>query len=103
MSLQDEVTAAIYRAIDDVNLQLPPAGRLEKTRDTVLFGREAGLDSLGMVNLLVALEQQLEQGLRRPVSLSIAEMMLEPEGAFMRVHSLRDYVVSRLQVLASRE
>jgi hypothetical protein len=60
--LQDQVTAAIYRAIDDVNLQLPPARRLETTGDTVLFGWEEGRDSLGMVNLLVALEQQLEKG-----------------------------------------
>lgn len=97
MGLEDDVTAAIYRAVDEVNPQLPAAGRLAKTRDTVLFGREAGLDSLGLVNLIVALERHLEKGLGRAVSLSVAEMMLEPDNPFTNVRSLGDYVASLLR------
>lgn len=97
MGLEDDVTAAIYRAIDDVNLQLPAAGRMTKARDTVLFGREAGLDSLGLVNLIVALERYLERGLGQAVPLSTADMMLEPDNPFATVRSLEGYVVTRLR------
>jgi len=95
--LQDKVTEAIYRAIDDVNLQLPLSSRLQKTRDTVLFGREDGLDSLGLVNLIVALEKHIEIGFGKAVSLSIADMLLESKSPFTNVRSLGDHVASLLQ------
>jgi acyl carrier protein len=95
--LQDKVTEAIYRAIDDVNLQLPLSSRLQKTHDTVLFGREDGLDSLGLVNLIVALEKHIENGFGKAVSLSVADMLFEPESPFSNVRSLGDYVASLLQ------
>jgi acyl carrier protein len=95
--LLDKVTEAIYRAIDDVNLQLPLSSRLQKTRDTVLFGREDGLDSLGLVNLIVALEKHIENGFGKAVSLSVADMLLQPESPFSNVRSLAGYVASLLQ------
>jgi acyl carrier protein len=95
--LQDKITEAIYRAIDDVNLQLPVSSRLPKTRDTLLFGRENGLDSLGLVNLIVALEKHIEKDFGRVVSLATADAVLEAKSTFCSVHSLGEYVASRLQ------
>jgi acyl carrier protein len=46
--------------VDDVNLQLPADGRLEKSLQEVLVGEKSKLDSLGMVNFLVAVEEKLE-------------------------------------------
>ena len=97
MSLQDTISAAIYRAIDDVNAQLPAAGRLKKEPDTVLFGRQAGLDSLGLVNLIVALEKHVESGCGKAVSLSTPEVMLAEESPFASVRSLAAYLADRLQ------
>lgn len=103
MGVPDDVVAAIHRAIDDVNRQLPASSRLAKRGDTVLFGRDEGLDSLGVVNLLVAVEQHLERLVGRPVSLAIEEMMLEPASTVMSVDALRDYVLGRLQTAAARD
>lgn len=96
MSLQDDISAAIHRAIDDVNAQLPPGARLKKEPGTVLFGREEGLDSLGLVNLIVALEKHVEAGVGTSVSLSSPEVMLAAESPFASVRSLTEYLTSLL-------
>ena len=69
---------------------------MQKNPETVLFGREAGLDSLGLVNLIVALEREVEKDLGRAVSLSAPEVMFEPESPFASVRSLAEYIASRL-------
>lgn len=97
MDLQDRVFGAIYRALDEVNAQLPQARRLEKTPDTVLFGRESGLDSLGLVNLIVAVEKHIETGFGRTVSLSDPEVMLVADNPFASVRSLERYLATRLE------
>jgi acyl carrier protein len=50
----------IFSAIDEVNERLPGGERLEKSIDTTLFGESGKLDSLGLVNLIVAIEQKIE-------------------------------------------
>ena len=97
MTLQDQISSAIDRAIDEVNAQLSLSSRLTKTPDTILFGREAGLDSLGLVNFIVALEKHVEDGCGRPVSLSTPEVMLAAESPFASVRSLRTYLTSVLK------
>ena len=97
MNLHDHISAAIDRAIDEVNAQLPASSRLTKTPETVLFGREAGLDSLGLVNLIVALEKHVEGGCGRSVSLSSPEVMLAADSPFTTVRSLREYLASVLK------
>jgi acyl carrier protein len=97
MNLQQNISEAISRAIDEVNVQLPPSERLDKNPSTVLFGREQGLDSLGLVNLIVALEKHLEAGVGRTVSLSNPEVMLAADSPFASVASLEAYLASLLQ------
>lgn len=51
----------IYAAVDEINGQLPAGSRLQKRPDTVLLGDGAALDSLAFVNLLVAVEGEVER------------------------------------------
>jgi hypothetical protein len=102
MNIQDQVTSAIGRAIDDVNAQLPSSSRLSKTPETILFGREAGLDSLGLINFVVALEKHVEEGCGRAVSLSTPEVMLADDSPFASIRSLHNYLISVLNKGAAR-
>jgi len=97
MNVQDDIAATIYRAIDDVNAQLPPASRLKKDPSTVLFGREGGLDSLSLVNLIVALEQHVEIRHGKVVSLSSPDVLLAENSPFASVEALTSYLASRVQ------
>jgi hypothetical protein len=66
---EERALELIYSAVDEVNGQLPPGARLQKRRDTVLFGDGSALDSLAFVNLLVAVEGEVERAGGPPISL----------------------------------
>ena len=54
MSNRERIIRLIYEAIDEFNLQHPPEERLEKSAESVLFGPSGRLDSLGLVDLILA-------------------------------------------------
>lgn len=57
------VERVVNSAIDCVNELLPDDEPLSKERDTVLLGPDGRLDSMGFVNLVAAVEEQLENQL----------------------------------------
>jgi acyl carrier protein len=73
MKGRDKITEAVYRAIAAVNDFLPEEQALEPREDLVLLGNGARLDSMGFVNFLVSLEEELEKALGR--ELNIAELL----------------------------
>jgi hypothetical protein len=75
MADRGRVLEALYAAVDDVNLLLPPRDRLAKAEATVLLGDAAHLDSLGFLNLVLAAETQVNA--RCAPSVNLAERLLE--------------------------
>lgn len=65
----ERITQALYRAIDEINLQLPQENRLDKKPNLVLMGDGGKLDSLAMVNFVVAVEQEIEKEFKINISL----------------------------------
>ena len=87
----------IFKAIDDVNRQLPKDQRLEKTTETLLFDRSEGqLDSLGLVNLVAAVEEHIEEEFEVGVTLADPKAMSNAHRPFASVASLAEYVASLL-------
>lgn len=70
MSDVNRVRTAVYRAVNTVNELLPPQQALPAEDETVLVGPDAMLDSMGFVNFIVALEEELERELRRTFAVS---------------------------------
>jgi hypothetical protein len=77
MADRGRVLEALYAAVDDLNLQLAPGDRLDKSEDTPLLGDTARLDSLGFLNLVLGAETQVNARCAPPVNL--AERLLEIE------------------------
>ena len=77
MADRSTVLEALYAAVDDLNLQLAPADRLEKSENTPLTGRAASLDSLGFLNLVLGAETHVNARGAPPISL--AERLLEQD------------------------
>ena len=94
---EEEILGIVYRAIDAVNPQLPPERRVEKSPDEALFGREGKLDSLGLVNLVVAVEQELEDALGVSLTLADEKALSERSSPFRTVSALSAYVRRRLE------
>lgn len=58
--MRKRVMEALGRAVEELNLQLPPEGRLSPTEDERVLATGTKLDSLGFVSLIVAVEQEIE-------------------------------------------
>lgn len=91
------VVALVLRAVAELNQMLPEGTRLREDTSCALVQPEGPLDSLGVINLLVAVEGQVEAEFgRRP---NLTEMSVAPEGSspLSTVGSLAKFVAERLE------
>src|SRR6266567_6376912 len=79
LAMENKVENVINCAIDRLNELLPAGQSLPKERTTALLGRDGRLDSMGFVNLVVALEEELEKQLGITATLA-DEVMLDGQG-----------------------
>jgi len=96
----DALLQAIYAAIDEVNDQLPKGRQLEKTPNAKLFDSEGVLDSLGLVNLIVAVEEQIESRLNTTVTLADEKAISQRNSPFRTVSTLVEYIQKQTQQAA---
>ncbi len=90
------VEKTIFSAIDDVNELLLPSQRLAKSSEIALMGNESALDSLGLVNLIVATERRVEKAFGVSIVLVSQESMSLKESPFKKISTLVDYTKSLL-------
>ncbi len=95
--MNERVIGAIFRALDEVNRLLPKRRQLEKSNDTVLFGRSGKLDSLAFVNLVVATEQKIEEEFRTMITLADGRAMSQNNSPFETIATLADYIILLLE------
>jgi len=91
------VSQAIFAAIEEVNRQLPKAQQLERSLDTVLIGPSGKLDSLGLINLIVAIEQKIEEAFEVSITLTNEMMQSQDDSPFESVRNLIGYVYLLLE------
>jgi len=93
----EKIIQAIFRAVDEVNQELPEGQRLKKSLDTVLFGRSGVLDSVGLVNLIVAAEEKIEEEFGSTITIADERAMSQKNSPFRTIGTLVDYVSSLLE------
>ena len=96
MTRREQILDAIYAALDELNENLPPARRLARAEGTVLLGEKGGLDSLGLVTLIVAAEQRLGDSFGDAVTLADEKAMSQKHSPFRTVGTLADYTETLL-------
>lgn len=84
----------IYETIDSVNQQLPAARRLARDPATVIVGAGGSLDSLGIVNFVLALEEKSGDALGRPVQLLKPEWLAAEGGPFHTIDRLAMHLMT---------
>ena len=90
--MRDDILATIYAAIDELNGQSMEGAKIEKSMETPLLTKGSQLDSLAFVNLIVAIEGQLETTMGLSVVLVDEDSMSLHESPFRTVGSLASYV-----------
>lgn len=91
---KDEALDIVYSAIDVVNRQLPRARRLAKAPDTIVVGPSGILDSLGIVNLILAIEERASDALGRPLQLLGDTSFVDTDGPFRTIGAIADHLES---------
>jgi hypothetical protein len=94
--MESLVSGAVFAALQEVNEQLPKNQRVSATLDTPLIGERAALDSLGLVNLIVCLEQKIEETTGLSVALGSDEAVFQVDGPMRSVESLIAHLVTCL-------
>lgn len=65
--------------------------------DTVLFGKDGALDSMGLVTLIIAVEQAIEDRFDTSIGLADEKAMSQAKSPYRSVGSLADYAASQAQ------
>ncbi|MCX5695202.1 MAG: acyl carrier protein [Candidatus Omnitrophica bacterium] len=97
MTDKARVVQAIFRAVDEVNELLPEEQQSEKSLDTVLFGKNGRLDSLGIVIFFVAVEKKIEKEFGVVIMLTDEKIMSQKNNPLQTIETLVDYVSMHLE------
>jgi acyl carrier protein len=86
-----EVGSLIITAVQDLKDESEVTSSDPVTESTILFGREGIFDSLGLVSLIVDVEQRIED---RGISITLGDerAVSQRRSPFRTVQSLTDYV-----------
>jgi acyl carrier protein len=98
--VRQEILRLVYAAIDEVNALTVNGLPVEKSPETALLGGDQGMDSLTFVNLIVALEEQIQTHLGQSVVLVDENSMSLQEQPFRTVGTLAKYVESLVALRA---
>ncbi len=90
--MKEKIIAAIYSAIDDFNSQFPDDRPIEKAPQTKLYGDGGVLDSLGLINIIVAVEAKIDELLDAQISLADEKALSQTQSPFKSVESLASYI-----------
>lgn len=97
MVSKEKVTHAIFRAVDELNQQLPRERRVAKSVHTVLLDGAGSVDSLGLINLIVATEQKIAEEFGEEIILTEDAVIAEHTSPFRSIGDLIDYVTMLLE------
>jgi acyl carrier protein len=89
----DTALAAVQAAVDEMNLSLPEDKQLSKDPDAVLFGDGSALDSVGLVNVVMAAEQHVGDATGEDIVLASEAAMSRKRSPYRSLKALAEYAV----------
>lgn len=92
MSGKEKIVKAIFEVVDEINESTLKENRLDKTYETVLLGEGGKLDSLGIVALITAVEQKIEDEFGVSITLANEMAMSQEKSPFKTIGRLADYI-----------
>ena len=87
----------VYTALDESDAQSLNGAPVEKKPEAPLLGSDQGVDSLTIVNLVVAIEEQIQKKMGKTVVLVDEDSMALQEHPFRTLGTLATYVEKVIQ------
>ena len=88
----NNIENVIYSVIEKLNKTLPKEEHLEKSLLAPIYGRNGKLDSLGLVNLILTIEQQIEDEYGLKINLADERAVSQKNSPFESVETLTNYI-----------
>jgi acyl carrier protein len=82
----------VYQAVDSVNASAEQNKQIAKDPSTPLLDSEGGIDSLALVNLVVALEQIVFDATEKSITIADEDVYSSPDSPFRTLGSLAAYL-----------
>lgn len=96
MSNQEKIVHAVYGAVDELNKQLPKGVHIEKSLDSVLYGKTGKLESIDVVSLIMEVEDQIKAEFGVSITIADDRAMSQENSPFLTVGTLTEYVAELL-------
>ena len=93
MLTKEEVQEVVLNALRNINEERSANRQIPIRLDTRLFGRNAVLDSLALVSVIVDVEDAISQAEGREISLSDDRAMSQQESPFSDANALVSYIL----------
>jgi acyl carrier protein len=90
--MNEKALECVYAAIDEANEDREDLPPLKKALDTPIFATESELDSLGLINFLVAVEEGVERDFGVAIVLSDDRALSTEPSPLRSVSALVEYV-----------
>ena len=90
--MRKKIISIVFQAIDLVNEQNDQDELIEKSETTSLYGSDSKLDSLGLINLIVSVEQIIEEVFDITITLADERAMSQKNSPFRTIGSLTNYI-----------
>lgn len=97
MTTDEKVDQIVLGAIDEVNAHLPKDRHIRRSMDTVLYGSAGELDSLSLINFIVAAEQLVEKEFGATISLIDENTLVMEDSPLRTARTLSDHIRGLLQ------
>jgi hypothetical protein len=94
--MKDQIIQTLFEVIDETNRQNSGA-ILEKSAQTALYGSDSALDSLGLINFVVATEEKIEKVFGKSIVLADDRALSQAVSPFTSVDTLASYIEKIIQ------
>lgn len=86
-----EIIEIVFQSIDEINQQ--EKLDIPKSVQSQLYGGSGKLDSLGLVNLIVSIEEKINNKFGLTISLADEKAMSQTNSPFLNVDSIVEYIL----------
>ena len=101
--MNENIKQIIFDSIDELNQTSATGENVDKSEDIILYGKNGQLDSLGLVNLIVIIEQNIEDFLIADITLADERAMSQKNSPFKSINSLVEYISNLLEDMSNEK
>ena len=95
MISKEKVNEIIFKCVDETNIEEDT--NISKDLNTILMGSDSEIDSLGLVSLIVVIEDAVNTEFDVSITLADEKAMSQRISPFKTLDTLSNYVISLLQ------